>query len=343
MDGMDRLSGYGNPQYDQYAKRILADKKIMAYILKRTVPEFADATLDDIANVYIEGEPEIGTVPVNPDKTNARAGKIEGDCNESTSPTEGWVTFDILFHAKAPATNELLTLIINVEAQKTQDKNRLGYDLLKRAVYYAGRLISSQKETEFLGSNYDQLKKVYSIFICMDSPHGGNAINRYEMTEKHLLHRYKADKPSYDLLSIVMIYLGDDRVRDRLINLLQLLFRNTVLSGRQRENLLENNYQVFLTRETREELSTMCNLSEGIVDRVTEQVTKEVTESVTKSVTKSVTESVTKTVTREVTLKNGIDNVRALMRNTGWKVEQAMAVLDIPESMRLPIMKALAN
>ena len=83
----------------------------------------------------------------------------------------------------------------------------------------------------------------------------------------------------------------------------------------------------------------MCNLSEGIVDRVTEQVTKEVTESVTKSVT----ESVTKTVTREVTLKNGIDNVRALMRNTGWKVEQAMAVLDIPESMRLPIMKALAN
>ncbi len=219
------------------------------------------------------------------------------------------------FHAKAPATNELLTLIINVEAQKTQDKNRLGYDLLKRAVYYAGRLISSQKETEFLGSDYDQVKKVYSIFICMDSPNGGNAINRYEMTERHLLHRYKAGKESYDLLSIVMIYLGDDRVRDRLINLLQLLFRNTVLSGRQREDLLENRFQVFLTRETREELSTMCNLSEGIVDRVTEQVT----------------------------LKNRVESVRALMRNTGWQVEKAMEALDIPESMRLPIMKALAN
>ncbi len=328
MDGTDRLSGYGNPQYDQYAKRILADKKIMAYILKRTVPEFADATLDDIANVYIEGEPEIGTVPVNPDKTNAsRGGKIEGDRNESTSPTEGWVTFDILFHAKAPATNELLTLIINVEAQKTQDKNRLGYDLLKRAVYYAGRLIPSQKETEFIGSDYDQVKKVYSIFICMDSPNGGNAINRYEMTERHLLHRYKADKPSYDLLSIVMIYLGDDRVRDRLINLLQLLFRNTVLSGRQREDLLENRYQVFLTRETREELNTMCNLSEGIVDRVTEQVTK----------------SVTKTVTKEVTMKNRIESVRNLMLSTGWQVEQAMAALRIPESMWPGIRKALAN
>ncbi len=324
MDGVDRLSGYGNPQYDQHAKRILADKKIMAYILKRTVPEFADATLDDIAEKYIEGEPEIGTVPVNPDKTNAsRNGKIEGDRNESTSPTEGWVTFDILFHAKAPGTNELLTLIINVEAQKTQDRNRLGYDLLKRAVYYAGRLISSQKETEFLGSDYDQLKKVYSIFICMDSPGGGNAINRYEMTEKHLLHRHKAGKQSYDLLSVVMIYLGDDRVRDRLINLLQLLFRNTVLSGRQREALLENRYQVFLTSETREELNTMCNLSEGIVDRVTAEVTKNVTES--------------------VTLKNRIESVRNLMLTTGWQVEQAMAALRIPESMWPGIRKALAN
>ena len=328
MDGTDRLSGYGNPQYDQHAKRILADKKIMAYILKRTVPEFADATLDDIANVYIEGEPEIGTVPVNPDKTNAsRSGKIEGDRNESTSPTEGWVTFDILFHAKAPATNELLTLIINVEAQKTQDKNRLGYDLLKRAVYYAGRLISSQKETEFLGSDYDQVKKVYSIFICMDSPDGKSSINRYQLQEKHLLHRYEAAKASYDLINIVMIYLADGRVKDQLIGLLQLLFRNTTLSGRQREDLLENDYQVFLTRETREELNTMCNLSEGIVDRVTEQVTK----------------SVTKAVTKEVTLKNRIDDVRALMRNTGWQVERAMEVLEVPESMRLTIMKALAN
>ena len=215
--------------------------------------------------------------------------------------------------------SNLLTLIINVEAQKTQDKNRLGYDLLKRAVYYAGRLISSQKETEFLGSDYNQVKKVYSIFICMDSPNGGNAINRYEMTERHLLHRYKADKPSYDLLSIVMIYLGDDRVRDRLINLLQLLFRNTVLSGRQREDLLENRYQVFLTRETREELNTMCNLSEGIVDRVTEQVTK------------------------RVAMKKDIDSVRNLMLSTGWQVEQAMAALRIPESMWPGIRKALAN
>ena len=71
----------------------------------------------------------------------------------------------------------------------------------------------------------------------------------------------------------------------------------------------------------------MCNLSEGIVDRVTEQVTK----------------SVTKTVTKEVTMKNRIESVRNLMLSTGWQVEPAMAALRIPESMWPGIRKALAN
>ena len=79
----------------------------------------------------------------------------------------------------------------------------------------------------------------------------------------------------------------------------------------------------------------MCNLSEGIVDRVTEQVTRDVTRSVTRSVTK--------TVTKEVTLKNRVESVRNLMLTTGWQVEQAMAALRIPESMWPGIRKALAN
>lgn len=49
----------------------------------------------------------------------------------------------------------------------------------------------------------------------------------------------------------------------------------------------------LVPRETREELSTMCNLSAGIVDRVTKQVTREVTASVTKSVTENITKEVT--------------------------------------------------
>ncbi|WP_288264998.1 hypothetical protein [uncultured Dialister sp.] len=323
----DRLMGYGEPRYDQSAKNILSDKSILAHILKSTVSEFKDASIEDIANVYIEGTPEVSQIPVNQDKTNAVTKKIQGDRNEESSPTEGWVTFDILFHAKAPESGDLITLIINVEAQKTQRASTLGYDILKRALYYVSRIISSQKEREFEGSDYNKIKKVYSIFICMDSPNGQSAINRYRMKEEHLLHRYKANQKSYDLLNVVMIYLSDEKVRNRLIGLLQLLFRKENMSGDERNEILKEKYNIHLTEEQREELNTMCNLSEGIVDRVTERVTKSVTDSVTKSVKRSV----------------AIESVRNVMVNLRLDINQAMDALNIPTEMRADIRKALGK
>ena len=56
-----------------------------------------------------------------------------------------------------------MTLIINVEAQRSQKELTLGYHLMKRAVFYACRLISSQKEREFEGKDYNSIKKIYSI------------------------------------------------------------------------------------------------------------------------------------------------------------------------------------
>ena len=323
----DKLMGYGEPRYDQSAKNILSDKSILAHILKSTVSEFKDASIEDIANVYIEGTPEVSQIPVNQDKTNAVTKKIQGDRNEESSPTEGWVTFDILFHAKAPESGDLITLIINVEAQKTQRASTLGYDILKRALYYVSRIISSQKEREFEGSDYNKIKKVYSIFICMDSPNGQSAINRYRMKEEHLLHRYKANQKSYDLLNVVMIYLSDEKVRNRLIGLLQLLFRKENMSGDERNEILKEKYNIHLTEEQREELNTMCNLSEGIVDRVTEKVTKSVTDSVTKSVKRS----------------DAIESVRNVMVNLRLDINQAMDALNVPTEMRADVRKALGK
>lgn len=183
----DMLYGFQIPEYDSAAKRLLSKKKILAYILKRTIPEFALARYQDIVEQYIEGEPEIGTVPVDRDMTNAvrlhkaEIPEIRGNRNEDISPAEGTISFDILFRAKAPVSDELITLIINIEAQKQYE---LPYPLMKRAVYYAGRLISSQKGVKFTNSDYGRLKKIYTIWLCLNGPAGKNAINRYEMMEK---------------------------------------------------------------------------------------------------------------------------------------------------------------
>ena len=55
----------GALDYDQAAKGVLSQKKVLAYILKSTVPEFESASLDDIANIYIEETPEVSTVSVS--------------------------------------------------------------------------------------------------------------------------------------------------------------------------------------------------------------------------------------------------------------------------------------
>ncbi len=268
----DTLLGYSNPTYDMAAKRFLSKRKMLAWILKRTVAEFADSSLYDIENKYIEGEPQVSEAPVNPDKTNTVPPSIKGNRNEDGSPTEGWITFDILFHAKAPSTGEMITLIINIEAQKT---HKLKYPLLRRAVYYASRLISSQKEREFTGSDYGKMKKVYTIWICMNAPQDKNSINRYNLTEKFLFHNYQAEKSSYDMISIVMVYLGSRKTKDKLLELLRLVFKEEISAARKKKRL-DKEYEMDLTSDMEEELNTMCNLSEGIADRAEERVTKKI-------------------------------------------------------------------
>lgn len=85
----DLLFGYANPAYDQHAKRLLAQKDVVARILKGVVPEFRQMDLATIIGRCIEGEPEIGAIPVDMDKTNAARRipkEIRGDNTESASP-----------------------------------------------------------------------------------------------------------------------------------------------------------------------------------------------------------------------------------------------------------------
>lgn len=95
----------------------------------------------------------------------------------------------------------------------------------------------------------------------MESPDGKNAINRYQLKEQHLLHRYKEPVANYDLMGIVFVYLGNNKTRDRLMHLLHLLF----IKKMKPEDLLielHNEYDIDFTARGKEDLTTMCNLDE---------------------------------------------------------------------------------
>ena len=297
---MNKFLDERNAAYDSLAKRFLARKSILAHILKHTVAEFADSSLLDIERKYIEGDPTatINTIPLD-DTLD-----IKGKHTESNSPLEGLVTFDIIFDAIAPSTGEPIKLIINIEPQKTTSS--IDYKLMKRAVYYIARLISSQKEKEFHGDDYNGLKKVYSIWICMDvQNYRANSIQEYHLTENVLHGKFHDELKNYDLLKIIILNLGTKKTSHKLLDLLHLIFMDLKLAD-EKEKILLDEYDITLTRDMRKELTEMSGLMEPLLKATAEKTAAE-------------TEK-----------KSKLEDIRSIMKKLNMTAQEAMEILDVP-------------
>ncbi len=250
--------------YDAACKRLLSEKIILAWIMKNCLEEYRDCDVEEIAEKYIEGTPQVGEVAVAPDESN-RVSMIQGAGNEDTSLTEGTVTYDIRFLATAPVSGELIRLIINLEAQNDFYP---GYPLIKRGIYYCSRMISAQYGTEFTNSHYENIKKVYSIWICMNPPKSReNSITRYYIAEENLVGSVKERKADYDLMAAVMICLGKEG--DSGIDLLKLLnvLLSTETGSQDKCQILEEDFHIRMTQTLESEVSLMCNLSKGVEEK----------------------------------------------------------------------------
>jgi len=188
-------------KYDAACKRVLSQKIILAWILKSCLREYRNCDVNEIAEKYIEGTPQLGEVPVALDETNAP--RIQGIGSQDTSLTEGSSVYDIRFKALTPDTGEPVQMIIDLEAH---NKFKPGYPLSKRAIYYCGRMLTAQNGTEFVHSEYQKIKKVVSIWVCMDpSKEYRNTITRYHLTEENIVGHVKEPLENYDLIDVVMI------------------------------------------------------------------------------------------------------------------------------------------
>lgn len=148
---------------DENARTLLADKQLLAWILKYSVAEFQDMDIFDIISC-IDDEIEVGTRMVDPGLSNL--GHIAGSGTVDSVPGEGTIVYDIRFTAYHRGME--MKFLINLEAQKSSAPGKLGYHLENRIIYYLSRMISAQKQVEFFHSDFDNLKNVRSIWICMD-------------------------------------------------------------------------------------------------------------------------------------------------------------------------------
>ena len=252
-------------KYDEKAKRLLGNKIILAHILVKTVDEFQGMDPKEVVS-YIEGEPFISTVPVEPGLTNAAKEKdrqrIVGLNTESAEINEGMIRFEIIFYVRMK--DGISQVIVNVEAQKGKPT---GYHILNRAVFYASRLISSQKERDFVKMNYDDIQRVYSIWVCMGMDESSMAY--VHLTKDDLLGSHQWEG-GLDLLNIVMIGIADELPEHddkyELHRLLSAVF-STELSALEKLGIMETEYGIPLNDNMREDVITMCNLSQGIREK----------------------------------------------------------------------------
>lgn len=211
------------PQYDMCVKRLLAEKNIIANILVNAVDVYKGMEPKDVVP-YIEGEPYISMVPVEPGLTNAareeNGQRVVGLNTENQEIHEGLIKFDIIFYAWEPVKTDpdaseqkapeeknkgaLNKIILNVEAQKN---NPTEYKIINRAIFYVGRLISSQKERDFVNSHYDDIRSVYSIWVCMNMEE--NSLSHIHLTQEDLVGKNQW-KGNLNLMNIIMIGLSEE-------------------------------------------------------------------------------------------------------------------------------------
>ena len=280
--------------YDDACKQVLSNKSILAWILKACVREYYNYSVEEIADKYIEGEPEVSKGAVHADET---AEFITGMNTESASMTERTVTFDIKFRTVVPDTEEAVDLIINAESQNDFYP---GYPIVKRGVYYASRMISSQYGTVFTDSEYQKIKKVYSIWICPSPPdYRKNTIMSYHMTEEAIRGNVTEKPANYDLLTVVMVCLGgkDKENYDGLLKMLDVLLSEET-GPDEKKRTLQEEFGIAMTKKLEGDVMLMCDLSKGVYDRAT------------------------------------VEHLKNMMESTGWDLEKCMEVLKIPESRK---------
>lgn len=249
-------------RYDVSVKEVLADKQVLSRILKYSLEEFKNMSLDEIMRSM--DEPVVSRLRMEPGQTNLN--RVEKQSEEDSVPGEGKIFYDIRFSVYLG--EEMIKFLINVEAQKSTNPHKLHYHLDNRIIFYLARMISAQKEVEFTKSNYDDIKAVRSIWICMDANDDEDSINRICFTQENVYGK-KMELPNIDKVQGVVIRLRkrENAVTSRnyLIAMLEELLRKEELQNKKKK--LEEKYGFVMSVKTEGRLNEMCNLSEVILEK----------------------------------------------------------------------------
>lgn len=206
---------------DEKIKQVFSSKQVLARIVKPIIPELKDMSDQEVERRIeaVDTETAVSAYK-NPDK-------IVGSATEDRVAGEGNVNYDIRFSVLCPDKKKReCQVLIDLEAQGTPNP---GYHLMKRATYYVSRMISSQLTDLSDEKVYNNLEKVYSIWICFSRDGIKDAITESYFAQRSVYGNYRIPKEHLDLLHIVFLRVSNDGFRDETNNEL-LKFLGTLLA-----------------------------------------------------------------------------------------------------------------
>ena len=132
---------------------------------------------------------------------------------EMKSVTEKLIRYDVHFMARNPRLSDehlIVRLHIDLEIQNDYRPSAPKYPIIKRGIYYCARELSAQMGRLTAMTNYDDLEKVYSVWICNENipERERNTISAYRIAKEDIWGSVEEDEAIYDLMTAIIIRRG---------------------------------------------------------------------------------------------------------------------------------------
>ena len=248
-------------------------------------------------------------------------------------------------------------IIINLEGQ---GKYNPGYPIYNRATYYASQLIVDQKGDEFIGSNYGDMKKVYSVWVMMNPPKElrGTAIE-YADTPRYI-EPLSSDTPlvHHNLVRKILVNLdtearaelpvGDELSRNErssvMMDMLKIVLKDKMAPEKKRD-VLKEEYKIPVSNSVFRVIRGigMSMSNEELFQAYKDAQIEKYLDAMEAEIVAKAEANAEAKAEAKARLKVTAYNVRNLMSKLNLSIDEAMDLLNEDESIREDVRKAIES
>ena len=310
--------------FDAQSKIILSFKSVQAALLQQCLDECKHLSLHEIASLIQPSTSHSKIITLNTEDIRMPGARI---------------IYDLLYVLQHPLHPDR-SILIHIEAQGEESYK---YHLPRRGLYYGSRLIAGQQNHSlgFQDDSYDDILDLRSFWICLHhAKKKDNCWLEYETKETLKRGHFRFDPEVYGISKIHLLYPGIQSKEEKnvdeilkepkdVMELLSLLF----LSDREFEQILlilENKYDILLTKEEKKEVEEMCTFGQGAFLAWKDYGLKKGREE-------GIEEGIEKGK-----LDNLIENISALLESgTISDIQQAFSILHVKKELQPKVLEQL--